>query len=121
MKLVIPGRLPGLNDMIDTARVSRYESAKMKQTYTDLVAWCAKSARLPHVARADFIITWYEKDKKRDKDNVIAGQKFLFDGLVKAGIFKNDGWAQIGDITHRFRVDRDNPRIEIEIMEIKAS
>lgn len=121
MKLVIPGRLPGLNDMIDAARTSRYKSAELKQTYTDLVAWYAKSARLSHVVQADFIITWYEKDKKRDKDNVMAGQKFLFDGLVKARILKNDGWKQVGDITHRVRVDHDNPRIEIEIIEIKAS
>jgi len=43
MKLIIPGRLPGLNDMTDAARRNRYESAKMKREYTDLVAWCAKN------------------------------------------------------------------------------
>jgi|GEM_PF-4707841 len=31
MKLIIPGRLPGLNDMTDAARRNRYESAKMKE------------------------------------------------------------------------------------------
>jgi Holliday junction resolvase RusA-like endonuclease len=121
MKLTIPGRLPGLNDMIDAARASLYKSAEMKQIYTDLVAWYAKSARLPHVVRADFIITWYEKDRKRDKDNIQAGQKFIFDGLVEAGVLKNDGWKQVGDVTHRIRVDSSNPRIEVELIEIKAS
>jgi len=31
------------------------------------------------------------------------------------------GWKQIGDITHRFRVDKANPRIEVELIEVKAS
>ncbi len=107
--------------MIDAARASRYKSAEMKQTYTDLVAWYAKSVRIPHIVRADFIIIWYEKDKRRDKDNVMSGQKFIFDGLVEAGVLKNDGWKQVGDVTHRVRVDRDNPRVEIEIIQVKAS
>lgn len=121
MKFIIPGRLPGLNDITDAARSNRYESAKMKKEYTDLVAWCAKSALLPHFERVDLIITWYEPNMKRDKDNIMAGQKFILDGLVMAGIIKNDGWKQIRDVTHRFRVDRQNPRVEVELIEIKAS
>lgn len=121
VKFTIPGRLPGLNDMTDAARRNRYESAKMKREYTDLVAWCAKSARLPRFDRVDLIITWYEPNQKRDKDNIMAGQKFILDGLVMAGIIKNDGWKQIADVTHRFRVDQTNPRIEVELIEIRAS
>ena len=121
MKLIIPGRLPGLNDITDAARSSRYESAKMKREYTDLVAWCAKSARLPHFERVDLIITWYEPNMKRDKDNIMAGQKFIWDGLVMAGVLSNDGWKQIGKVTHDFKIDRANPRVEVELIDIKAS
>ena len=121
MKLIIPGRLPGLNDMIEAARRNRYESAKMKKEYTELVAWCAKSAMLPHFERVDLIITWYEPNMKRDKDNIMAGQKFILDGLVQAGVLSNDGWKQIGKVTHDFKIDRQNPRVEVELIEIKAS
>ena len=121
MKLIIPGRLPGLNDMTDAARRNRYESAKMKKEYTELVAWCAKRARLPRFDRVDVTFTWLEPNRKRDKDNIMAGQKFIFDGLVVAGVLKNDGWRQIGDVVHRFAVDKHNPRVEVELIEVKAS
>ncbi len=121
MKLTIPGRLPGLNDMTDAARRNRYESAQMKKENTELVAWCAKSARLPHFDRVDLVFTWYEPNRKRDKDNIMAAQKFVWDGLVVAGVLKNDGWKQIGDVTHRFRIDKFNPRVEVELIEVKAS
>jgi Holliday junction resolvase RusA-like endonuclease len=121
MKLTIPGRLPGLNEITDAARGNRYASAKMKKEYTELVAWCAKAARLPRMEKIDLAITWYEPNKRRDKDNIMAGQKFILDGLVQAGVIANDGWKQIGDITHRFRVDKANPRIEVELIEVKAS
>ena len=112
---------PGLNDMTDVARSNRYESAKMKKEYTEIVAWCAKSARLPHFDRVDLIITWYEPNMKRDKDNIMAGQKFILDGLVQAGVLSNDGWKQIGKVTHDFKIDRQNPRVEVELIDIKAS
>jgi Holliday junction resolvase RusA-like endonuclease len=121
VKFTIPGHLPGLNDMTDAARRNRYESAKMKREYTDLVAWCAKSARLPRFDQVDMVITWYEPNQKRDKDNIMAGQKFILDGLVQAGVLSNDGWKQIGKVTHDFKIDRQNPRVEVELKEIKAS
>ena len=116
--LTIPGRLPGLNDIIDAARRSRYESAAMKKENTDMVAWIAKAARLPRMERVDLVITWHEPNRKRDKDNIMAGQKFIWDGLVEARVLPNDGWNQIGNITHRFGVDKVNPRVEVEITEI---
>ena len=120
MKLFIPGRLPGLNDMTDAARRNRYESAKMKREYTDLVAWCAKSARLPRFDRVDLVITWYEPNRKRDKDNIMAGGlKMILDGLVVADVIKNDGWSEIGSINNHFKVDKDNPRVEVCITEVK--
>jgi Holliday junction resolvase RusA-like endonuclease len=118
MKLTIPGRLPGLNEITDAARGNRYASAKMKKEYTELVAWCAKAARLPRMEKIDLAITWYEPNKRRDKDNIMAGQKFIWDGLVQAGVIENDGWKQIGDILHFFAVDKANPRVEVEITDI---
>ncbi|EJW14256.1 RusA family crossover junction endodeoxyribonuclease [Paenibacillus alvei] len=119
MKIEIEGELPSLNEIIDAAKSHWSSYREMKETNTSIVAWTAK--RLPCIERTkkiDVTIIWYCKDKRRDKDNIMAGQKFIFDGLKEAGIIENDGWKQIGDVTHRFRVDRKNPRIEIEIEEV---
>ena len=38
--------------------------------------------------------------------------------LIKAGIIKNDGWNEVNSITHKFEVDKKNPRVEIEVHEL---
>ena len=65
--------------------------------------------------------TWYERSRRRDKDNISSfGRKVIQDGLVKAGVLKNDGWAQIDGFSDSFKVDAKNPRIEVEIFEKEA-
>jgi len=101
-KLWIRYPLPGLNDIIGSARTHWAKSAKEKKVHTDRVIWTAKS--LNPIKQADFIFTWIEKNRKRDPDNITAGQKFIFDGLIGAGVLENDGWSQVKSITHRFEV-----------------
>ncbi len=115
MEFTIMGSLPTLNEIIAASKKHPMAYANMKKDFTALVMLHAKG--LPKVGQADYVITWYCQDKRKDKDNVISGQKFIFDGLVKAGIIENDGWKQIGDITHKFEVDKDKPRIEVVINE----
>jgi len=118
--LTIPGTLPGMNDIIAEARKSRWVSAEQKKYHTELVKWSAIQAKLPKVeGRVNIHITWYEKSKQRDPDNIHAGTKFLLDGLVQAGVIKNDTQRYIGKIDHdEIRVDRNRPRVEIEITEV---
>ena len=120
MKLVIGGTLPTMNEIIDAAKGSKYTFRALKEQYDNLVAWHAKAQKLQQIEKADFTITWICPDKRYDKDNIMAGQKFIFDGLQVAGVLKNDGWKQIGKVIHDFEVDRQNPRVEIEIMEVGA-
>ena len=120
MKFDIEGRLPGLNEMIDAAKKGKgkYQPySMMKQTYTDMVAWLAK--KLPAYEKAVLVITWYEPDRRRDPDNIMAGQKFILDGLVAAGTIPNDSQKYVRGIMHRFEVDRQNPRVEVEIVDIE--
>jgi Holliday junction resolvase RusA-like endonuclease len=121
MKFDIEGRLPGLNEMIDAAKQGKgkYQPySMMKQTYTDMVAWLAK--KLPKYEQVNITITWYEPNEKRDPDNIMAGAKFILDGLVKAGTIPNDTRRYIKSITHIPELDRENPRVEVEIQEIGA-
>lgn len=119
MKLIIPHRLPGLNEIIYQARGNKTISNAQKKKYTELVAWYCKIYKIKKLnKKADFIFSWYCQNKKRDKDNIMAGQKFIFDGLQSAGVIKNDGWKEIGNISHKFYIDKENERVEIEIVEV---
>jgi Holliday junction resolvase RusA-like endonuclease len=121
VKLVIQGTLPTLNEMINAAKAHQQVYEKLKKKADHTVAWSAKAVMIKDPYRpvsADYEITWYRPDAKTDKDNVIAGQKFIFDGLQQAGLIKNDGWKQIGKITHELFVDKLNPRVEILITEV---
>jgi len=63
--------------------------------------------------------TWYERTKRRDKDNIAFAKKFVQDALVKAGVLQGDGWAYIQGFTDNFDVDPAKPRIEVRITEIQ--
>ena len=121
MKLEIPGRLPGLNEIIAAAKSHYAKYSTEKKEYTEEVAWLAKKAKLPRYEKSYLVITWYEPNSRRDPDNVMAGQKFILDGLVQAGVIPDDSQKYILGIYHRFMVDRKNPRIEVEIRGVKDS
>lgn len=121
MKIVIPGELPDLNTIIAESKKGRkgYQPyAIMKKEYTQTVAWIAKAKIKRQLEKIDLEINWFCKNKRKDKDNIMAGTKFILDGLVEAGIIENDGWKQIGDISHKFKVDKQKPRIEVIIKEV---
>lgn len=121
MTLTIPGRLPGLNEIIAAAKSHYAKYSTEKKERTEEVAWLAKQARLPRFEKAYLVITWYEPNSRRDPDNVMAGQKFILDGLVQAGVLPGDSQKYIQGIYHRFRVDKQNPRVEVEIRGVKDS
>ena len=117
----IPGRLPGLNEIIDAAKAGRgkYQPyAIMKSEWTHTIAWLAK--QLPAYNRVDITITWHEPNARRDPDNIMGGQKFILDGLVIGGVIKDDSQRYINSVTHHFEVDTENPRIEVEIEEVEG-
>jgi len=118
--ITIPGELPTLNEIIDEAKRGnrRYQPySMMKKNHTYSVAWISKAEIGKPLSKIDLDITWICKNKRKDKDNIAAGVKFILDGLVEAGVIKNDGWKQVGDINHSFKVDKNNPRIEVIIKE----
>ena len=121
MKFDIEGRLPGLNEMIDAAKQGKgkYQPyALMKEEYTTMIAWIAK--KMPRFEKVVLIITWYEPDSRRDIDNIAGGgTKFILDGLVAAGTIPNDSQKYVRGIAHRFKVDRKNPRVEVEIVDVE--
>lgn len=121
MKLTIKGTLPGLNDYINEERKNKYAGAQMKNRYQGVITVYIKKClgswkpNLP----VKMYYTWYEKDRRRDKDNIAFARKFIQDALVKAGTLPNDGWNEIEGFYDTFLVDKKNPRVEVEIEEAR--
>lgn len=117
----IPGRLPGLNDIIRTARGNIYAAANQKKTYQRICAGCITASVVP-VFKEPVMITfaWFEPDARRDIDNVCAGgTKFILDALVETGRLCNDTREWVKGLAHIFPApDKKNPRIRITIDEI---
>lgn len=120
-KLIIPGRLPGLNEAFDAARRNKHLEAKTRQQCETLILWAARGCLVGWKARGPVILhyTFYEESRRRDKDNVFGyACKLTHDALVKGKYLKNDGWADIENVTFAWAIDKKRPRIEVEIEEI---
>ena len=131
MSVELPFRLPGMNEMIE-ARGNMYASwgskrrsayTGMKDKYTNAVADELRSQGCvpdePHKTIA-LSIRWYEKNRRRDPDNISASKKFLLDGMVLAGVIENDGFKNITSIKERFCVSEDKTsRVEVSWEVIK--
>lgn len=116
----ITGELTSLNDYIDAERRHRQVAAKIKHQETHQVAWQIKKQKVRPITEFPVHITyvWYSKDAKKDIDNVSFSKKFINDGMVLAGIIPNDGRKQIASFSEEFLVDKENPRVEVNISTI---
>lgn len=119
-RLVINGRLPGMNDFIKAERTNRYKGSEFKRDAQNIVLWHIKQQlRRVHITkRVRIFYMFYEQNRKRDLDNIAGfAHKVIQDALVESKVLKNDGWDEIGGFNDCFSVDPNNPRIEILIAE----
>ena len=117
--LIIPGKLPNLNDYTKACRTNKFAGAKMKSDAEKIISAYIRQ-QLPDVRFANAVkltFRWYEKDKRRDLDNVCFAKKFILDALVSNGTIIADGWQGVVGFTDTFFVDKENPRIEVDIQE----
>lgn len=119
MKFTIYGRLPSLNDYVTECRGNKYSANTFKEQVENGIIFVIRKAELkpPTKYPITLKITWYEENMKRDVDNVVFATKFIQDALVKARIIPNDGQKQINALEHQVIIDRNNPRIEVELVE----
>ena len=121
MKLTVWGQLPGLNEIIAENRRNYHAGAKLKKEAQYTVEVCARKTLKRWRASGPVYMRylWYEPNKKRDKDNVAAGgRKIIQDALVACGYIRNDGWNDIVGFSDEFRIDKIEPRVEVDIEEV---
>src|SRR6056297_2263094 len=109
-RIIVPGDLPGLNEIVDAAKRGWYPYSQLKKANTEAVAYCSLGGK--KFEFAEISVIWHCKDKRKDKDNIAAGMKFILDGLVMARVLPNDTWKHVKRFSHEFRIDRKNPRVE---------
>ena len=115
----IYGRLDGLNDYTKACRTNRYAGAKMKERNEASVCNALFVYGVPKVkGKVHITYKWYEKNMRRDLDNVAFAKKFIQDALVSDGVLEGDSWQHIVGFTDEFYIDKDNPRIEVIISEV---
>lgn len=119
MKIVIPGRLDGLNEYTAANRTNRYIGNTMKRKNEEIILWAIRQAKLHKVIDYPIAlqITWYEPNRRRDFDNITFAVKFILDAMVQAKIIENDGLNFVNKINHTVFIDKNNPRIEIVVKE----
>lgn len=114
------GRLDGLNEYTKANRSNRYAGAAMKTKNELKVLEGIEAAGLlgTKVTEPVFIqFTWYEKDRRRDADNIVFAKKFILDELVSCGILENDDIKHVRGFSDTVEVDKNNPRIKVNIIE----
>ena len=90
--LIIDGTLAGLNEYTKACRGKRYSGAKMKKDNEAIIKnYIFLQGIKPLKGRVKLAFRWYEPNRKRD----------------------------LTGFTDEFFVDKENPRIEVSIHEIK--
>lgn len=113
--MLIDGELTDLNTYSNAERSSRYKAATIKKFETYKVKTYARHLKEINVP-IEVEILWFSKDRMKDPDNICFAKKFILDGLVAAGVLKNDGQKNITGFTDKFYVDKLNPRVEVLLM-----
>lgn len=99
MNVWIPGRLPGLNELLSSKSSQQgnwnaYNDTKRR--WYGLIKLLAQANRLEPVGPGYWTFLFCEENRRRDPDNVVSGGvKLLFDSLVGAGVMKGDSWAHV--------------------------
>jgi|SRR6056297_2387254 len=117
-KLIVPGVMPGMNEIIDQNKIHWSNYHEIKKDYDDIVSFYAQQQGIKFFEKVKLNITYYMKNKKKDPDNLCAAKKFILDGLVKAGVLEDDNWDIVKEFNETWEVDRENPRVEIELLEV---
>lgn len=121
--LIIRGRLPTLNEMMNAKR-QRYGGqadgySVMKKKAGQMIGECILAAKLqPMKSPVVVELIWCATDRRTDPDNIAAGKKFILDALVTHGVLEDDGWKQVAGFMDRFKVDKGNPGVEVLITEV---
>lgn len=115
MRFFINYSFPAWNEYINAERANKYLAAKIKREEKEFIGWTVKD-RYKGNYPVTLTVRPHFNSKRRDLDNFRL--KGLIDGLVAAGVIKNDNLNCIDKIVIE-AVFSDEIGVEIEIKESK--
>lgn len=92
----------------------------LKQKYKDFIMWFVENNGYKNlrIQECEMIFTTYFKTKIRhDVDNTVP--KFILDGLAESDFIIDDDSKHLKSLTLRCEYDKENPRLEILVYNIK--
>jgi hypothetical protein len=114
--------MPSLNEIIHASMRQRggYSPyAKMKREHQAIISECIAAVHknpddIPSFNRVRLTFKFYEKNSRRDPDNVAAGgHKFILDAMVNDELIPDDTGKHIISWVDEFYIDKEAPRIEV--------
>ena len=112
MQYILDDIPPSNNRFI--GRNARFEYAEQKKIWEQMIFFCCRPRPETPLAHARVTITYFFKDRRRrDPDNYSG--KFILDGLVSAGILKDDNFQCVElCLKAKFGCSKSQTKIEIE-------
>ena len=112
-KVIIPFRLPSLNNYILECRKNKYAGANMKKKVEkDIMIFINKLPNYTNPINIHF--HWVEENKRRDLDNVCFAKKFILDAMVKYGKLTDDNRKYVYAFTDSFEYS-DKAKVILEV------
>lgn len=118
-QFVIPGRLPSLNQYISACNRAWFIGESFKKKQMRLIGNCIIASQVPKFEKPIVAyFRWFEKDKRRDRDNIRSAEKYVMDALKNTNRLKGDNQKWVLDSIHEILIDKENPRVEITLEEV---
>ena len=120
--LYIGMQLPSLNEYINKCRTNPHVGAEFKRiTEENIAMWINNSVNHgnlhPVTSPCEIVIDFYEKNKRRDVDNVQSATKFILDALQTTGILPNDNQKWVKQVFHRVLPSALNDFVYVYLVE----
>lgn len=114
----ITGKLATLNEHIAAERRNRYAGGALKKNMTNMVAWQLKGHE-PIQKPCILTFNWLYSSKA-DFDNIRFAVKYILDGMVIAGILRDDSqkWVVGFGGDYFTKVDKGDEGVIVEIEEV---
>lgn len=113
--------LPTLNEYINAERTNKYIASSIKKKATEIcrisssVLYGLSDPELLYDVKVHYIVP----NNKIDSDNLYFGIKFILDGMVKAGVLKDDSRKYIRNIESSIETIKDKYLIQVSLLKVK--
>ena len=115
MLIILYGEFTSLNKYIAADRRNRFVGGRVKKDNGDMAMKQLTLKEIVAEYPVEIKFTWITKNERVDPDNTSFAKKYILDALVSKGILRNDTRKDICGFSDRYGVDKDFPRVEIEI------